>query len=86
MPAHGPRTAGVQAGAKSSITVQVKHGKPDIPPRGGRRFRKERCGSGGQRNAGESKGRSVMERLGVALTPLRKQAHFQHSRSLRENL
>jgi len=36
-------TAGVeQAGAKSFIAVRVEHGKPGIPPLGGRRLCKER--------------------------------------------
>jgi len=50
-------------------------------------FRKGRPRNGGQRNAGESQSRPVTGRIGVAVsTPLRKQAHFQHGRSLRENL
>ena len=53
----------------------------------GRRFRKERRRDGGQRNAGESQGHLVIGWIGVAvIAPLRKQAHFQHGRSLRENL
>ena len=50
-------------------------------------FRKERRKGDGQRNAGESKSHPVIGWIGVAVsTPLRKQAHFQQGRSLRENL
>jgi hypothetical protein len=53
----------------------------------GRRLRKERWRNGGQRNAGESQGHPVIGWIGVVVwIPLRKQAHFQHGRSLRENL
>lgn len=53
----------------------------------GRRLRKGRWRNGGQRNAGESQGHPVIGWIGVGVVaPLRKQAHFQQGRSLRENL
>jgi len=49
-------------------------------------LRKERRRGDGQRNAGESKGHPVIGWIGVAVsTPLRKQADFQHGRSLRDH-
>ena len=80
-------TAGAEAGAKSFIAVRAEHGKPDIPPRGRQTFPQGALWECGQRNAGESQGRPVIGRIGVAVSTLpRKRADFQHGQSLRENL
>jgi hypothetical protein len=77
----GTRTiqaAGVKAEAKSLMLPERNTVNPIFRPFGGRSDRKIDCRNGGQRNAGASQGRSVMERIRVEnITPLRKQADFQ---------
>jgi hypothetical protein len=69
-------TAGVQAGAKSFMLLEWNTLNPIFRLVGGRSHRKIDCWSSGQRIAGASKGRSVIERIGDN-TPPRKRADFQ---------